>query len=332
MTALLEQPWRTRAQPARKNPKRRPRTGLAVVLCVLSLALAAAMGLHEFIPQLFGVALLIESALPWVGLAIPVLLVLAFVSRSKGAVVAALVPALVWGVMFVPGVVPLGWSAPAPAGATLTVASQNVEAGSGTAVDSAKALAATGAQVIALEEMDAGVRSDVQDALGDAYPYSYGVGTVGMWSVYPIENAQMLDLGLGWQRAMAADLKTPTGLVSVYVIHAASARPDDHADRDTMLANLADYIPRDENSRILMLGDFNAGTSDRNLAPLTSQLAEANQTGGGFGFTWPSAFPVTRPDHVLQRGMQVTSNTTMRAGASDHLAVITTLNLGDPAS
>ncbi|SDZ28929.1 vancomycin resistance protein VanJ [Herbiconiux ginsengi] len=296
-------------------------------VCVLALALAAGTALHVFAPEFFGFSLVVESALPWFGLAIPVLLVLAFVSRAKGAVIAAVVPALVWSVMFVPAIVPLAWSAPAASADTLTVASQNVEADSGTAADSATALAASGAQVIALQEMDSDARDQVEAVLSDKYPYSYGIGTVGVWSTYPILNAQALDLGLGWQRAIAADLQTPTGLVSIYVIHAASARPGEHADRDTMLANLADYIPRDENDRILMVGDFNAGSSDRNIAGLTGQLSEANQSEGGFGFTWPATMPVTRPDHVLQRGMEVTSNTTLRAGSSDHLAVLTTLNL-----
>jgi vancomycin resistance protein VanJ len=297
------------------------------VVCVLALGLALVLGLHVLVPAVAGLALIVESALPWFGLAIPVLLIAALVSRARGAVIAALVPAVVWLAMFLPAVVPLSWNAPPASGDTLTVASQNVEADSGTAAESASALAAAGAQVIALQEMDADAREQVEAVLDESYPYSYGIGTVGVWSIYPIENAQALDLGLGWQRAVAADLQTPTGLVSIYVIHAASARPGDHSDRDTMLANLADYVPRDENDRILMVGDFNAGSSDRNIGGLMGQLSEANQSDGGFGFTWPASAPVTRPDHVLQRGMEVTSNTTLRVGDSDHLAVLTTLNL-----
>ncbi len=325
MSALLEAPRETRAASPRRRP--RTRTGAAVGVCVLALLLAVSLGLHVLVPELFGLSLLFESALPWVGLAIPVVLIAALITRSKGAVIAALVPAVVWGAMFVPAIVPLSWSAPAASGDSLTVASQNVEAGSGTAAESARALAATGAQVIAMQEMDDEGRAAVEGVLSESYPYSYGIGTVGVWSAYPIENAQALDLGLGWQRGIAADLSTPSGLVSIYVVHAASARPDDHATRDEMLANLADYVPRDENARLLMIGDFNAGSSDRNMAGLFGTLSEANQTDGGFGFTWPASMPVTRPDHVLQRGMAFTSNSTLRVGDSDHLAVVTSLNL-----
>lgn len=327
MSALLDAPQA--ARPAAPRRRRRPRTGLALVVCALSIALALGFGLHAFVPELFGLALLWESALPWFGLIVPFLLILGLVSRSKGAIAAALVPAVVWAVMFVPGIVPLAApaSGTAVAGSTLTVASQNIEANSGTAAESASTLAATGAQVIALQEMDDEARAAVDEILGEAYPHSYGIGTVGLWSTYPIENAQALDLGLGWQRGLAADLATPVGLVSIYVVHAASARPGDHATRDEMLANLADYAPRDENERLLMIGDFNAGSSDRALAALFGTLSEPNQSEGGFGFTWPASSPVTRPDHVLQRGLTATENTTLRVGASDHLALLTTFQL-----
>lgn len=325
MSALLEKP-RPSGHPT-PSRRRRIRPAAAIAVCLLSLALALLIGAHVLAPEALGFSLLLESSLPWFGLAIPVLLIAGFITRSRGAIVAALIPAVVWGVMFVPAIVPLSSGGSAASAQTLTVASQNVEADSRTAAESASTLAASGADVIALQEMDDAARDEVEGVLSEKYPYSYGIGTVGVWSLYPIENAQALDLGLGWQRGIAADLSTPTGPVSLYVIHAASARPGDHGARDEMLANLSDYVPRDENARLIMMGDFNAGSSDRNLAALTGELAEANQDGGGFGFTWPASFPVTRPDHVLSRGMEVTSNSTLRAGASDHLAVITTLTL-----
>ena len=325
MATLIQQP--SQSMTPRPASRRRPRVGLAVTCVVLSLGLALVLVAHTWIPDIGGAALVIESGLPWLGLVVPVLFVIALVTHSKGAVAAVLVPAIVWGVMFVPSLLPLSPASTSAASGTLTVASQNVEADSGTAAESATALAATGAQVIALQEMDDDARSSVDDVLGDTYPYSYGIGTVGLWSTYPIENAQMLDLGLGWQRGIAADLSTPVGLVSIYVIHAASARPDDHGDRDTMLANLADYAKRDPNSRLIMMGDFNSGSSDRNLDGLFSQLSEPRQSGGGLGFTWPATAPLTRLDHVLARGLDVTANTTLTAGASDHLALVTTFAL-----
>ncbi|SIO06611.1 endonuclease/exonuclease/phosphatase family protein [Agromyces cerinus] len=308
-------------------PVRRRRVGLARITALLGAALVFLLVFHTTVPDVAGLGLVVDTALPWLGLAVPLLLVGAFVARSRAAIATAVLSALVWGIVFVPSMVPLSWTAAAPSDSSLTVASQNVEAGSGTAADSAAALAATGAEVVALQEMDAESRDAAGSVLDAIYPYRYGVGTVGVWSVFPIENAQMLDLGLGWKRGLAADLETPSGPVSIYVVHAASARPAAHDERDAMLANLADHLARDENDRVIAIGDFNAGSSDRALGAVTAQLSEANQSEGGFGFTWPAVAPVVRLDHVFQRGMEVVSNTTVAAGGGDHLAVVATLDL-----
>lgn len=310
--------------PATNRRPRRPRVAFARITTGLSVSLGALLALHLLVPGAAG--LIVDSGLPLLGLALPVLLVCAAITRSRAAIGASAVAALVWGVMFVPGILPLS-SGGSSTGEQLVVASQNVQAGSGTAAESAETLAATGADVIALQEMDSESRDAASVVLDALYPYSYGVGTVGVWSVYPIENAQMIDLGLGWKRGLAADLGTSAGLVSLYVVHAASARPDSYEDRNTMLSNLAEYFARDENDRVIAVGDFNAGSSDRALGAITAELTEANQSGGGFGFTWPAEAPVIRIDHLFQRGMDVVSNGTMRTGSSDHLAVVTTLTL-----
>ncbi|WP_172582711.1 endonuclease/exonuclease/phosphatase family protein [Subtercola boreus] len=325
-------------RPARATKQRRP--ALAGCVVVLSLALAGLLLLHRWIPDVGGVGLVVDSVIAWFGLVIPVLFVLGVVSRYGRSLFAVLVPSLVWALLFVPAIVPLAWSSPASVaagttgtGATstgttaLTVASQNIEASSGTGVTSARALAATGADVIALEEMTDADFDSISSTLAAQYPYSFGVGTVGLWSRYPVINAQPLNLGLGWNRALAADLDTPQGLVSIYVIHAASARPGDVSARNSMLTALADTLPNDENERVIAVGDFNAASTDRAMSGIFSQLAEPNQTSGMFGNTWPSTLPVTRLDHLLQRGMTVTANTTLTAGDSDHRAILATLTL-----
>ncbi|WP_172592070.1 endonuclease/exonuclease/phosphatase family protein [Subtercola boreus] len=308
---------------------------LAACVVVFSVLLSAVLLFHRAIPDVAGVGLLVDSVAPWFGLFIPVLAVLALVTRYRRALVGVLVPVVIWALLFGPGILPLPADAQTPAaaataaGATgrLTVASQNIEASSGTGDISARALAATGADVIALEEMTSDDFDTISASLASQYPYSYGVGTVGLWSTYPVVNAQPLTLGLGWNRALAADLETPQGLVSIYVIHAASARPGDVSARDSMLTALADTLPNDENERVIAVGDFNAASTDRSLGGIDSQLSEPNQTGGMFGNTWPSNLPVTRLDHLFQRGMTATSNTTFSAGASDHRAILTTLAL-----
>ena len=311
--------------PVRSTADRRGRLRVATARMTTGLALGIALllALHLLVPGAAG--LILDSALPLLGLAVPVLLVSAAVARSRAAIGASVIAGLVWSVMFVPAHVPLSSSVAASAEEQLVIASQNVQAGAGTTAESAETLAATGADVIALQEMDSESRDAASATLDALYPYSYGVGTVGVWSIYPIENAQMIDLGLGWKRGLAADLDTPAGLVSLYVVHAASARPDSYEDRNMMLVNLAEYLARDENDRVIALGDFNAGSFDRALGAITAELTEANQSDSGFGFTWPTDAPIIRIDHVFQRGMDVASNDTLRAGKSDHLAVVATL-------
>jgi vancomycin resistance protein VanJ len=322
-------------RPAGRRSRRR-RPALTLLVITASLGLALLLGAHALVPDVAGLGLILDTALPWLGWLIPVLALMALAAHTRGARFAVLVPAVVWGFMFIPVIVPLGFGGPASAASaaapgasagTLTVASQNVQAGSGTAGDSALTLAETGADVIALQELDNDSLAAARAALDATYPHYYGIGTVGMWSKFPILNAQPWDLGLGWQRALAADLDTPAGLVSIYVIHAGSARPGDHAQRDAMLTNLAGVLPNDENERVIAVGDFNAASNDRSFEAITRELTEPNQTNGLFGFTWPAGFPAARLDHFLQRGMTVTANTVLPAGDSDHLAILTSLNL-----
>ncbi|WP_374945580.1 endonuclease/exonuclease/phosphatase family protein [Agreia sp.] len=325
MSLLAETPRASISAARRLSPTRR---AVNAVVVIASIVLAAVIVLHNVVPDVGGIGLLVDSAAPWLGLGIPPLVVLAAFARRGRAWVATLVPVVAWVLMFGASIIPLKWTAPAASASTLTVASQNIEASSGTGAASAADLVATGAQAVAIQEMDADSSVEISTVLDAAYEYSYQVGTVGLWSSYPILNAQPWDLGLGWQRALAADLETPEGLVSIYVIHAASARVGDHADRDEMLKNLADVLPHDENDRVIAVGDFNAASTDRAFKPILSQLSEPNQNDGLFGFTWPaSPFPLARLDHFVQRGLDVTSNTVIPAGGSDHLAIVATVNL-----
>ncbi|GGF38934.1 endonuclease/exonuclease/phosphatase family protein [Subtercola lobariae] len=324
----------TRPTPAVSAPnrpdRRTSRPAFVALTIAFSLILTGLILFHTAVPDIGGIGLLLDTAIPWFGLLVVPLFVMALLSRRRRTALIVLLPALVWGVVIGPGLVPLNWSAPAAStadGTHLTVASQNIEADSGTGATSAATLAATGADVIALEEMTSDDFDTISSTLAADYPYSYGVGTVGVWSKYPVINAQPLNLGLGWNRALAADVQTPQGLVSIYVIHAASARPGDVSARDSMLAALASTLPNDENSRVIAVGDFNAASTDRAMGGIEGQLTEANQSEGMLGSTWPASLPVTRLDHLLQRGMTVTSNTTLTAGDSDHRAILTSMNL-----
>lgn len=314
--------------PIAERPRpRTPRIAVARGTTVGAILLGLLLALHPVVPDIGGLGLVVDSGLPWFGILLLPLLAAALFSRARAAIAASIATTVLWCAIVLPLITPLAWTAPPLADAHLTVASQNVRAGSGTAAESAEALAAQDADVIALQEMDAESREAAAAVLDERYPYFYGTGTVGLWSVHPFENATMLDLGLGWNRGLSVDLLTPSGPVSVYVVHAASARLGDHRDRDTMLASLADTLGRDVNERLIAVGDFNASSTDRALRAFGAIVDEPRQSAGGLGSTWPAAAPLMRIDHLFQRGMDVVSNQTLRTGQSDHRAILATLNL-----
>src|SRR5690606_39711379 len=57
-----------------------------------------------------------------------------------------------------------------------------------------------------------------------AYEHHAVVGTVGLWSKYPLTDVRAVDIRLGWKRAMRATVATPDGPVAVYVAHLPSVR------------------------------------------------------------------------------------------------------------
>jgi vancomycin resistance protein VanJ len=276
-----------------------------------------------WVPGVVGTAA--AAVLPWTGLVLAILAVLAlFLARR--VLLLLLVPALVWALAMFPSLPGFGTSAPTDA-APLTIVSQNVRAHSGGAAASAAELAGAGADVITLTELDAESLIVAREALAMEYTHSAAVGTVGIWSRFPIEDVQPLALGLDWKRALRAQVQTPGGTVAVYVMHAASVRPGQQQDRDAMLAGIAEAAASDPAGAIVVVGDFNAASADPALDAIRSQLTWVRPTDGTLGLSWPAAMPLVRIDHVFVRGLDVQRSITQRAGGSDHLATVTTVNL-----
>lgn len=305
--------------PDRRGGGSRRRAGAAI-----SAAAFIALVLLGFVPGIVGTA--VAVMLPW--LWIPALVLCVAALRVRGRRWIAAVPALTWvlavstSITWLPAAIT---GSPWQTDGNLVVASQNVQASSGTADASARALQQQGADLVALTELDAESREQAIAELAGSHPYSYLVGTVGLWSTLPIAEAHPLDLGLGWRRALAAQVEAPGGPIEVYVIHAASLRPGSQSARDTMLRALGDTIAADAADRVIAIGDFNAAATDPALAAIRAQLDEPRQEAGGFGFTWPAGVPLARIDHVYQRGFVDSSAKTLRAGESDHLAILAAL-------
>ncbi|WP_440097813.1 endonuclease/exonuclease/phosphatase family protein [Streptosporangium sp. H16] len=284
-------------------------------------ALALILGGHRLLPELGGFTPVLESLLPWLGVAVPVLLVCALATRSWQVILAAMVPATVWGLMFGPTLL----RSPPGGPSDLSVATLNVGAANADSADAIRSVSRD-RDLVAVQELTVG--GPAAKVLNDRFPYRYRIATVGLWSRFPIAEARKADIGLDWARALRAVVVTPKGRLTVYVMHLASARPGQTAQRDETLAHARRMVDRDDSRHLLLLGDLNTATTDRKRSGLVPPLSDAQQEAGtGFGFTWPASFPVTRPDHILYRGMVATRAGVERAAGSDHRAAVASLRL-----
>ncbi|GAA3153410.1 endonuclease/exonuclease/phosphatase family protein [Planomonospora alba] len=289
---------------------------LGRVIVAVAVLLALVLGGHRLLPELGGFTPVLESLLPWLGAAVPLLLLGALLARSRLAAAAALAPAAVWGVMFGPVLL----RTPPGGPHDLSVATLNVGVtndASGRAVRDV----ARGRDLFAAQELTPG--GPAAEELDALFPHKVQISTVGLWSRFPIVEQGKADIGLDWVRALRAVVETPGGMVTVYVVHLASARPGETAQRDRTLVQARRLVDADDSEHLLLLGDLNTATTDRKRAHLVPPLADAQQEAGtGFGFTWPASFPVTRPDHILYRGLAATEAGVEPAVGSDHRAAV----------
>ncbi|MFI0470488.1 endonuclease/exonuclease/phosphatase family protein [Saccharopolyspora sp. 5N102] len=289
-----------------------------VVIVAAAGGLALSIAGHTMIPDIAGAGTLLDSAAPWLGLMIPLLLVAGLVLQAR-TTLAMLIPALVWCLVFGANLLP---HASAATG-NLRVVSQNLYASNDNPAATAADLAATNADVVGVQELTAPGRRAIATVLGDDHPHHATIGTVGVWSRYPITEVARVDLGLGWTRALRARLHTPHGPIEVYVVHLPSLRPESIDQRNQALDELADALRTDNSSRAIVLGDFNTASSDRAMQRLPSKARAVRQdTGSGFGFTWPARFPLVRLDHILQWGLHPTDTNTIHTRGTDHRAVL----------
>ncbi|MFE9308970.1 endonuclease/exonuclease/phosphatase family protein [Streptomyces sp. NPDC006706] len=307
------------------------------VLAAAALLLGLLLLLHPQITDRGGLGSLVETFLPWFGLLIPVLLIGALWRRSASAVAALLLPAVMW-LHFFGGL--LGdKSRP---GSDLTVAEQNVNADNPDPAGTARGLAASGADVLALVELTPEATGTYEKVLAKAYPYHTVQGTVGLWSKLPLSDTRPVDIKtdygpladtkpvdikLAYARALRTTVATDRGPLTVYVAHLGSVRlmPRNGywtVSRDRGAQALGEAIAADPSKRVVLLGDLNGTMDDRAFAGITSQMHSAQDAAGnGFGFTWPARFPVVRIDQILVRGVEPESSWVLPATGGDHLPV-----------
>lgn len=300
-----------------------------ILLAVCSVLITLLMVLHAQIPNTIGnLGSLTETFLPWLAVFLPVLLVLGLVRRSATALVALLLPAVVWLNVF-GGLL----TDKSGGGGDLTVATHNVNADNPDPAGTAQQVAGSGADVVALQELPGAQVATYEKSLAARYPYHSVQGTVGLWSKYPISGTHPVDIKMGWTRAMRTTVATPEGRIAVYVAHLPSVRVKVKAgftanQRDNSADALGEAIADEPLERVFLLGDLNGTMNDRSLNAVTSQMRSTQGAAGdGFGFSWPASFPMARIDQIMVKGVEPMSSWSLPATDSDHLPIAARVGL-----
>ncbi|RBP62743.1 vancomycin resistance protein VanJ [Brevibacterium sanguinis] len=307
---------------ARPSRRRNPTKGITAL--VFGLLYAAFLLLHHLLPSRAGIALLVESVLPWTGVFLALVLLMALIRFSVLGVIGFLVPAIVWAGMFGSALLP-AQDAGTP---DLKVATYNVGARLPQPTATARNIVEADPDILTVQELESLSGRIIHEELDSSFTHSRVVGTVGVWSKWPISAPEEVDLGLQWPRAFASTIATDHGDIRFYAVHMPSVRPGHEAMRNAAIRRLATTVSGDSAEHVIVAGDFNTASTDRKFSTLVPPLEDSRiEAHGGFGFTWPAVFPVTRLDHILYRGFEATSDEVLDRGTSDHRAVIAGLDL-----
>jgi vancomycin resistance protein VanJ len=298
------------------------------LLALGSLVAAVLLVAHEVVPNRWGnLGSLVQTFLPWLGLAVPLGILAALLRRSALAILAVLLPLAAWIWVFLPQVRPVD-----PEPGDLTVVQHNASDTNSDVAGTAEVLLAAEPDVVTLTEVSDAVAEQYTEAFGETLPHHETQGTVGVWSRFPLEGATAVDIrpegiDASWDRCLRVVIQREEGAVALFVAHLPSVRLGS-GGFETELRNasalaLADAVDAEENETVIVAGDLNAVLADSAIAPLTN-LVTAPAT--GFQFTYPEVFPVAQIDHVLARGATVTDTRTLPRTASDHLPLVATID------
>ncbi|WP_051433372.1 endonuclease/exonuclease/phosphatase family protein [Promicromonospora kroppenstedtii] len=294
-------------------------------LLALGSVLAAALLVgHEFVPNRWGnLGSLVQSFLPWLGLAVPLGILAALLRRSALAVLAVLLPLAAWIWVFLPQLLPVE-----DAQGDLTVVQHNVSDTNADVDGTAEVLLAAEPDVVTLTEVSEDVAARYTEAFGEALPHHETQGTVGIWSRFPLKGAQAVDIrpegvDATWDRCLRVVIQREGAAVTLFAAHLPSVRFGtggfETELRNASALQLAEAVDAEQGDTVIVAGDLNAALADDAIAPLTN-LVTAPAT--GFELTYPTVFPVAQIDHVLARGATVTETRALPRTGSDHLPVV----------
>ncbi len=286
-------------------------------------------------------------------LLIPLLpcLALALLARSRLALTTLAVAALPFALYYLPLFMPR-LPTPEPRRA-VTVMTHNILAASRDTDRLAATILSQDADIVALQELVGNHAARLAPKLAATYPHRviYADQGLGLYSRYPLRDAQLLTLGAEGSYAIRAVVDLPGGPVTVFNAHPRNPRIDwtpgagsllyvanfDPSRRDRAVASLVSAIDRVKGP-VIVLGDLNLPDRSGAYRQLTTHLDDAyREAGWGLGYTFPEGlvwgrfwtpFPVLRIDYVLH-SPEIRALEARRGppSGSDHLPVVARLGL-----
>jgi len=219
---------------------------------------------------------------------------------------------------------------PAPTGAaTLRLVSANLLVTNPDIVALGRDLAATGADVIVLQEVSAehlaglgvaGLLAKYPYQVVDPLPAFHGSAIL---STLPIADGRAFDVA--GSPMTRADLTTGAGIIRLINVHTVAPLNESQAGRWQAQLDLLAQMQPPESGALIMAGDFNATLDHAPMDALVSSgMRDAfNEAGRGMGATWPQSSgplpPLMRLDHVLVSDKVVVMNAEVQANpGSDH--------------
>jgi len=298
----------------------------------------------------------INSVAPYLFLPVPFVLIVALLTRRWSLAVASMVPAaifvMLFGQLFVP--VSARGAVVEPTVPTLTIMTFNLHALNDGVDGIVAAISSSGADVVALQELEANVAARLLERLSDLYPYNdlipnSGWNGLGVLSKVPLRPEQQRMGGTNRRNPQVVTLQLPWGdttLVNVHNLSIPRTLPDwpseitaTVAHRERVARAIHDFS-RQRSLPLIAVGDFN--TTERSTAYETVVLTLKDswrEAGYGFGNTFPggplSPTPLgvsvppwlLRIDYVFHSDEIVTTEAVIGPwdGGSDHRPVLVTL-------
>ncbi len=259
-----------------------------------------------------------NSLAPVLFMPLPVALLLAWLTRRRRMFVGLLVPVAVAAFLWVGTFLPGHAAGPAVLNreSTITVMTFNIEAGNRDLDDLEDAILSSGAQLVALQELNEDVGVALAERLKATHPYADLApcppcgdwGSLGVLSAYPLEPVAGDLGGPSARNPQLTLLHHPKGDILVVNVHNFSTPrfpqiwPEEITraivSREAVAAALAE-LARNSATPVLAVGDFNTTERSGAYRTITQVLEDSwRALGFGFGSTFHGGAPEGSPSRL----------------------------------